>query len=106
MIPEANRGFQMMVNTGWEKKGLGPTGSGKLFPVKTVLKRDRTGLGFEGDQSPARVTHFDANDVSSVTDLQSKRHERESTFQKRKKCKEVSKEKLKEVQFRREFSSM
>jgi hypothetical protein len=98
----------MMLNSGWDRKrGLGPTGSGKLFPVKTVLKRDRTGLGHEHDKPPVScVTHFEANDASSVADVASKRHERQSTFEKRKKSKNLSKAKIKEVNFRREFSSI
>ena len=103
VIPEANRGFQMMLSSGWDRKrGLGPSGSGKLFPVKTTLKRDRTGLGHESVKAASKVTHFDANDVSSVAD----RRERRSTFDKRRKSKTLAKEKLKEVEFRREFSSL
>lgn len=87
-IPESNKGFQMMVSGGWEKnRGLGPQGDGKLYPVKTVLKRDRAGLGQQdddgggagedGSKAPAsstadaaakkaRVTHFGPNDTNSV----------------------------------------
>jgi len=38
-----------MLGSGWDKKGLGPTGSGKLYPVKTVLKKDRRGLGMASE---------------------------------------------------------
>lgn len=38
---------------------------GRKYPVKTVLKRDRLGLGSKGSQQ-ARVTHFGPNDPSSV----------------------------------------
>ena len=107
VIPEANRGFQMMLSSGWDRKrGLGPSGSGKLFPVKTTLKRDRTGLGHESVKAASKVTHFDANDVSSVADVAADRRERQSTFDKRRKSKTLAKEKLKEVEFRREFSSL
>lgn len=45
--------------------GLGPDGVGRKYPVKTVLKRDRLGLGSKGNQQ-ARVTHFGPNDHSAV----------------------------------------
>lgn len=45
--------------------GLGPAGMGRKFPVKTVLKRDRLGLGSKGSDQ-ARVTHFGPNDCSAV----------------------------------------
>lgn len=38
---------------------------GRKFPVKTVLKRDRLGLGSKGSQQ-AKVTHFGPNDLSAV----------------------------------------
>ena len=48
MIHEANRGYQMMLSGGLDKKsGLGPSRSGKLYPVKMILKQDRHGLGLE-----------------------------------------------------------
>ena len=57
----------MMLNSGWQSnKGLGPQGkeSGKLYPVRTELKRDRHGLDFK--KNDKKVTHFQAFDVNSV----------------------------------------
>lgn len=55
-IPESNKGFQMLLRHGWDKeKGLGPEGSGHKFPLKTILKQDRLGLGAK--QYTTRVTH-------------------------------------------------
>ena len=69
-IPESNVGFQLMMKDGWDKeKGLGPDGSGFKFPVKTVLKRDRKGLGAEDRDDKAaraRITHFKPFDVDAV----------------------------------------
>lgn len=46
VIPESNRGYQIMLKVGWDKEaGLGPDGSGKMYPIKTVQKQDRKGLG-------------------------------------------------------------
>jgi hypothetical protein len=57
-IPASNKGYQILVKGGWDReKGLGPEGSGHKFPLKTVLKQDRMGLGGHS-QKKARVTHF------------------------------------------------
>lgn len=46
VIPESNRGYQIMLRGGWDKEaGLGPDGSGKKYPVKATKKLDKTGLG-------------------------------------------------------------
>lgn len=64
-IPESNRGFQMLLRSGWDReRGLGPQRQGHKFPVKTVLKQDRLGLGL-GEKKP-RVTHFSAHDKKAV----------------------------------------
>ena len=65
-ITEANRGFQMLLRSGWNpEKGLGSEEQGQKFPVKTVLKQDRSGFGVRGG-GKARVTHFSANDREAV----------------------------------------
>lgn len=68
LIPETNRGFQMLLKTGWEvDKGLGPKGEGSKYPVKTILKRDRKGLGGEVCvEKTAKITHFSPNDKSAI----------------------------------------
>uniref|UniRef100_A0A6V7K291 G-patch domain-containing protein n=1 Tax=Bracon brevicornis TaxID=1563983 RepID=A0A6V7K291_9HYME len=72
-IPKKNKGYQMMLNTGWEEsKGLGPSGSGLKYPVKTVLKRDRKGLG-RGDEEKPRITHFKSNDLAAVKHVRQER---------------------------------
>ena len=69
-IPLTNRGYQMMLREGWDPdKGLGPCQEGQKYPVKTVLKQDRLGLGQtpqETSQGKARVTHFAAFDERAV----------------------------------------
>ncbi|XP_072115522.1 G patch domain and ankyrin repeat-containing protein 1 [Mobula birostris] len=65
-IPESNVGFQMLLKGGWDQEtGLGPDGKGRKFPVRTVLKRDQKGLGFQTDLRP-KVTHFNARDPEAV----------------------------------------
>lgn len=64
-ITRSNRGFQMMRRTGWDgESALGARRNGKLYPIKTVIRKTRTGLGVE--QEPAKITHFKANDPSAV----------------------------------------
>ena len=67
-IPERNIGFQLMLKTGWDKtKGLGSDGQGQKYPVKTLLKRDRRGIGLtDRKKDQLRVTHFSANDTAAV----------------------------------------
>ncbi|XP_053577947.1 G patch domain and ankyrin repeat-containing protein 1 isoform X2 [Bombina bombina] len=80
-IPENNVGFKMMLKEGWDKEsGLGPTGTGRKFPIQTVLKRDQKGLGFQTTQKP-KVTHFSPNDTLAVErpDTKSKRTQRVAT---------------------------
>ena len=108
-ISEANRGFQMMLGKGWNKeKGLGADGQGKKFPVKTVLKRDRRGVGAEG-ANVARVTHFDAFDSKAIEKPKkdpSQRLEREATLSKRKQAELKRKSARKEVRLRRELGGL
>jgi len=68
-ISEANVGFKLMKKYGWDGvSGLGDDQSGKLFPVKTVLKQDRKGLDV-GDKKKLKVTHFGPNDPESIANL-------------------------------------
>eukprot|EP00041_Stephanoeca_diplocostata_P011281 m.183619 g.183619 ORF g.183619 m.183619 type:complete len:454 (-) comp18481_c1_seq1:318-1679(-) len=79
-LQPTNRGYQMLLQQGWDEGGLGAQGQGRLFPVKTVLKRDRRGVT-EGSAAPtpatnagsiastssqARVTHFNPFDAAAV----------------------------------------
>ncbi|XP_072777196.1 G patch domain and ankyrin repeat-containing protein 1 [Taeniopygia guttata] len=50
-------GYRLLLRAGWAGGGLGPRGNGRRFPVPTVLKKDRAGLGW-GRPRRARVSHF------------------------------------------------
>lgn len=64
-IPSENRGLKLMVKQGWDQQsGLGPTNSGHLFPIKTTIRKPRSGVGIK--QSPAKVTHFKPFDLNAV----------------------------------------
>ncbi|KAM8954123.1 G patch domain and ankyrin repeat-containing protein 1 [Pelodytes ibericus] len=94
-IPENNVGFKMMLKEGWDQEtGLGPDGSGRKFPVQTVLKRDNKGFGFETDQKP-KVTHFSANDTLAVARPETKprRAERVATISKKEERRKEAKDK-------------
>ncbi|CRL00546.1 CLUMA_CG013807, isoform A [Clunio marinus] len=64
-ISRTNRGYQMMRRTGWDgNSGLGSKKTGKLYPIRTVIRKRGTGLGI--DQDSPKITHFKANDPSAV----------------------------------------
>lgn len=66
-IAKHTKGYQMLLNTGWDEQGgLGPSGKGIKYPVKTYLKVDRKGFGQPIDKEP-RVTHFKAGDTKAVS---------------------------------------
>ncbi|XP_048472893.1 G patch domain and ankyrin repeat-containing protein 1 [Rhincodon typus] len=101
-IPETNVGFRMMLKEGWDREtGLGPTGKGQKFPVKTVLKRDQKGLGFQSDLKP-KVTHFNANDSDAVKQPKppNSRVQRAATVSRREERRQQAKEKAWEKDLR------
>lgn len=64
-ITESNKGFKMMKTLGWDgNSALGSKKDGKLYPIKTVLRKGRSGLGIK--QESARVTHFKPYDVEAI----------------------------------------
>lgn len=96
-IPENNRGYQILLRTGWNKdNGLGPRGCGNKYPIKTVLKRDRHGLGSE--TGIPRVTH------NPNSDEKLHRIETHKTLNKKYKKHMHSKDKFIERDIRRELS--
>lgn len=57
-IPEWNKGYRILRRSGWnEFEGLGRHATGRRYPIKTVLKRDKLGLGCASFDAPT-VTHF------------------------------------------------
>lgn len=64
-IPESNIGFKMMLRQGWDREsGLGPNNEGKIYPVKTTIRKARSGLGVKQDS--ARITHYSAFDRDAI----------------------------------------
>lgn len=65
-IPRSNKGYKMMKRLGWDaQSGLGQEGrKGQLYPVKTTLRKGRSGLGIE--QSAPKISHFGPNDPSAI----------------------------------------
>jgi hypothetical protein len=64
-IARSNRGYKLMKTIGWDgNSALGARKNGKLYPVKTILRHKRTGLGIKQDN--AKITHFKAHDVRAV----------------------------------------
>ncbi|KAG7153618.1 G patch domain and ankyrin repeat-containing protein 1-like [Homarus americanus] len=102
-IPPSNKGYQLLVNQGWDtEKGLGPQSSGTKFPVKTVLKRDREGLG-NVKKDIARVTHFGPADTDAVERVckPGERVERHNTLSRRERKKQKTEDQRKEIEIRR-----
>lgn len=68
-ISKQNKGYKILLNCGWDEEGgLGPTGKGIKYPVKTYLKFDRKGLG-QCNKKEYRVTHFKSKDPAAVSDF-------------------------------------
>ncbi|PRP80907.1 hypothetical protein PROFUN_11348 [Planoprotostelium fungivorum] len=84
-IQESNKGYRMLKNMSWnEEQGLGARNQGTLDPIKTQLRRDKSGLGKK--DLPYRVTHFPnqvplqksiKKDRISQRDLEAMRKERD-----------------------------
>jgi hypothetical protein len=109
-IPESNKGFQLMLRTGCKRRGLGAAEEGQKFPVKTVLKRDRKGLGQEGkdgERKSAKITHFAPFDTAAVEgQKRDERLERLGTVKRKELEKQRNKQKVKEIKYRRELGSI
>nr|XP_050858210.1 G patch domain and ankyrin repeat-containing protein 1 homolog [Vespula vulgaris] len=68
-ISKQNKGYQMLLNTGWDEEGgLGPSGKGIKYPIKTMLKMDRKGLGQPGEVE-SRITHFMPGDTNAIKNV-------------------------------------
>ncbi|GAB0090380.1 G patch domain and ankyrin repeat-containing protein 1 homolog [Sergentomyia squamirostris] len=97
-VSNSNRGCRIMMKQGWNKQdGLGPSGSGNLFPIKTVRRRGRTGLGVP--QDPPKITHFKPNDPAGVRKINSRRERSRKDI-----LWDCAKEKSREKRFRQELS--
>ncbi|XP_067212101.1 G patch domain and ankyrin repeat-containing protein 1 homolog isoform X1 [Linepithema humile] len=67
-ISRQNKGYRMLLNTGWdEEAGLGPSGKGIKYPIKTCLKIDRKGLGQL--ENEYKVTHFKPGDATAINSI-------------------------------------
>lgn len=65
-IPETNVGFKMLVQQGWDREsGLGAERDGVVYPIKTTLRKPRSGLGTQQPNKP-RVTHFEPFDSDAI----------------------------------------
>ncbi|XP_028046749.1 G patch domain and ankyrin repeat-containing protein 1 homolog [Monomorium pharaonis] len=71
-ISRQNKGYRMLLNTGWdEEAGLGPSGKGIKYPIKTCLKMDRKGLG-QLVENEYKITHFKSGDTTAINSSKSK----------------------------------
>ncbi|KFD58793.1 hypothetical protein M514_00486 [Trichuris suis] len=66
-LGQSNVGYKLLVKGGWNQaSGLGKCQEGKWYPLKTILKRDRKGLGCPNSSKP-RVTHFGPFDRAAIS---------------------------------------
>ncbi len=106
ILPQTNKGFQMMVKSGWDpEKGLGSDGQGRKFPIKTVLKRDRSGVGITGLSNVPRVTHFRSGDISAIKSLRELRMKNKNPTNKKERAKQLRKERRWEIGLRQYMST-
>ena len=54
-LGRSNRGYDMLVRSGWEGNGLGKDGTGMREPVEATAKEDRGGIG--RPEPPRREEH-------------------------------------------------
>lgn len=65
-IPETNVGYQMLLQQGWNRdSGLGADQNGIMYPIKTTLRKPRSGLGVRQPNKP-KVTHFKPFDSDAI----------------------------------------
>lgn len=65
-IAESNVGFRMLLQQGWDRQsGLGPAKNGTIYPIKTTLRKPRSGLGIP-QPTKSKVTHFKPFDQNAV----------------------------------------
>ncbi|XP_071509513.1 G patch domain and ankyrin repeat-containing protein 1-like [Diadema antillarum] len=106
-IPESNRGYQMLLQDGWDQEmGLGKAGEGNKFPVKTILKRDRRGLGAADTDSKPRITHFKPYDTDAVRRQPKKERKNQvktNPVNKKTQVRDRDRQKVMEIDFRRSF---
>ncbi|KAG5179325.1 hypothetical protein JKP88DRAFT_155387, partial [Tribonema minus] len=64
-LTETNAGYRILSKLGWtQDTGLGPSHKqGRLEPIKTVFKQDRTGLGAVKQVPRAAVASASSNDT-------------------------------------------
>lgn len=88
-LPESNKGFQIMLKTGWDKgTGLGCDGSGRQYPIRAVQKKDRKGLGHEGKKDNEKGSKEEIKQKQKSKILLQREHRRNQNI---------------EINFRREF---
>lgn len=65
-VLENTKGARLLRDMGWLGGGLGPNEDGRLAPIATTIRRDRSGIGAEPKSWPHRVTHFVGEEVEGA----------------------------------------
>ncbi|XP_055327561.1 G patch domain and ankyrin repeat-containing protein 1 homolog [Paramacrobiotus metropolitanus] len=98
-MSQSNVGFRLMKKIGWdESKGLGAEEDGRWYPVRTIFKQDKKGLG--SGRYVAQVTHYphllQKKAVTPAT----------ATTTKREMQKDIRRRKRKEINLRRSLQGL
>jgi hypothetical protein len=95
-IPQHNKGYKIMrEKLNWDgEKGLGKEQQGRLFPVPTVLKKDRLGLG-NPNEDKARITHSDPAKVNAP--IKSRKYQKKDEDKKNKRRRKTLSQKKREA---------
>lgn len=98
-IPETNKGYQIMKKYfNWdENKGLGKDKQGRIYPLSTIFKKDRKGLGLVKEKP--RITHEDIQIPKVIR--QKKKSKEEKKKEKLLRQRKVIEEKRRENELRR-----
>lgn len=99
-LTRRNRGYQLLKKAGWnEESGLGTAGGeGRKYPISTILKRDRLGIGLKS--AKPRITHFGPYDTDAIAGVV---QPTQKTISRRTQTKLAIIQRTKERDFRREF---
>eukprot|EP01095_Lingulamoeba_sp_RSL-Kostka_P003333 TRINITY_DN14324_c0_g1_i1.p1 TRINITY_DN14324_c0_g1~~TRINITY_DN14324_c0_g1_i1.p1 ORF type:complete len:280 (+),score=57.99 TRINITY_DN14324_c0_g1_i1:244-1083(+) len=71
-INSKNRGYQLLLKQGWKEKGLGKEENSIIYPIKTIYKNDKKGIGIKTNNEP-RVTHKQETIKSLKIEMKKKR---------------------------------
>ncbi|CAK9298894.1 unnamed protein product [Gordionus sp. m RMFG-2023] len=97
-LPASNKGFQLLLKNGWNPEmGLGPEGQGKLYPIRTKIKQDKKGFGYQTIKKSTKETlHNNFSNLDNINNNGSDHYNNIKTV-----IQKQEEDKQKELYFRR-----